>query len=205
MKNEIEMMRVLRVPPLGKLMIEVGGNRIENLSEISNPKVKQRLLTAIGELIVAAGGYQELVAAGVAAPLRPEPAPGVAAEDTAVTESLEEERRNRFLSQLEAQRDAYKSPRMSSQAPTVSIAEPSALPPEENAQQLSIVEQIDAILQKYVAANPELVSRSIHLTQNPTGGLRIQVDGAFYERPREIDDANVQKVIKQALKEWESN
>ncbi|MCB8968108.1 MAG: hypothetical protein R3E31_23810 [Chloroflexota bacterium] len=203
MRNEIEMMRVLRVPPMGKLVIEVGGNRIETLAEISNPKVKQRLLAAIGELIVVAGGYQELVNAGVAAPLAVSQQAAGGGEETAVS-SVTDEQRDRFLRQLEAQRDAMKG--SSKSAPTLTPSPSASLTAHapEVTNQLSIVEQIDAMLQKYVAADPELASRSIHLKQNPAGGLRINVDGQYYERPREIDDPKIQIAIKQALKEWES-
>ncbi|MCZ7666008.1 MAG: hypothetical protein M5U34_01560 [Chloroflexi bacterium] len=57
MRKEIEMMRILRVPPLAKLVVEANEERYESLSDVANPQVQQRLLAAIGELIAFSGGY----------------------------------------------------------------------------------------------------------------------------------------------------
>jgi hypothetical protein len=68
---------------------------------------------------------------------------------------------------------------------------------------LTVVEQIDAILQRYLVANPDLARHNIHLRQDGSGGLRIIVDGQSYQSPREIEDHEIQAVIKRALQEWE--
>ena len=44
MRRELEVMRVWRIPPLGKLDIEVDGQRYQNLSEITDDKVRRILL-----------------------------------------------------------------------------------------------------------------------------------------------------------------
>ena len=69
---------------------------------------------------------------------------------------------------------------------------------------LSLVEQVDAILQRHLLTEPELAERNIHLVQDPSGGLIIEVDGQRYQRPREIENPRIQLMIKQALKEWEA-
>jgi hypothetical protein len=69
---------------------------------------------------------------------------------------------------------------------------------------LSLVEQVDAILQRHLLADPELAGHKIHLVQNANGGLIIDVDGKRYERPRDIENPQIQMMIKRALKEWES-
>lgn len=203
MRKELEIMRVLRVPPLGKLVVEVNGQRYENLSEIKEENVRHLLLAAIGELMVFAGGYNKLVEAGVAPSLyAPAPAP---AQESSLTQQ-----QARFLASLEAERDALKgSPSLRPQASVLvglePGVEPARTPPVSDAKSPNLVGQIDAILQRYVAADPELARRSIHLVQDPTGGLQIEVDGTYYRRPREIEDRKIQLVIKRALKDWESS
>ena len=203
MRKEIEIMRVLRVPPLGKLVVEVNGRRCESLSEIEEENVRRLLLAAIGELMIFAGGYQKLADAGVAPPLNaPEPAPE---DGPSLTE-----RQADFLASLEAERDALKSaPSSKPRFPVLSGiqpgVEPARTPPASEAKALNLVEQIDTMLQRYVAADPELARRSIHLVQDPNGGLQIEVDGKYYRRPREIEDRTIQLVIKRALKDWESS
>lgn len=202
MRKEIEIMRVLRVPPLGKLVVEVNGQRYENLSEINEQNVRHLLLAAIGELMVFAGGYNKLVDAGVAPALSTaEPA---SAEEPSLTQQ-----QARFLASLEAERDALKeAPSPRPRFPVLTGAQPKVEPvrkPSAETGSPSLVAQIDEILQRYVAADSELAGRSIHLVQDPNGGLQIEVDGTYYRRPREVEDRKIQLVIKRALKDWESS
>ncbi len=182
MQNEIEIMRVLRVPPMGKLVVEVKGNRYEAISELQNPKNRQLLLAAVGELITFAGGYQALVDAGVAAPTSPPP-----------QKSLEEQRAE-FLASMENSPQPPTTNRPAKRKVTA-VSEPKEVP---------VVEQIDAILQKQLASNPSLSQHRVHLIGDPNGGIKIDVDGKIYGRPKEIENKEIQLVIKQALKEWES-
>ncbi|MFZ0545957.1 MAG: hypothetical protein WAM60_10995 [Candidatus Promineifilaceae bacterium] len=203
MDNEIEVMRVLRLPPMGKLVVEVNGQRYEQLSEVTNPSLKQRLLAAIGELIIFSSGYQTLVDAGVAPPLMVQSG-GVGDTHEMVSPDLEE-RRAAFLSTLERQRNVLATQANAIQDPVnlvSAVAKDEAIPV---IRPTNIVDQIDEILQKYVKAEPKLEGRSIHLEQAPAGGLRIKVDEQIYQRPAEIQEKEIQLVIKMALKEWEAH
>ena len=48
MKNEMEVMRVWRVPPMGKLVVEFRGSRFETIEEVPEENVRQLILTAVG-------------------------------------------------------------------------------------------------------------------------------------------------------------
>lgn len=203
MDNEIEVMRVLRVPPMGKLVVEVSGQRYEQLADVTNNALRQRLLAAVGELIVFSDGYKSLVDAGVAPPLMREAGGRTGSRQPASPEL--EARRAAFLSTLERERDA-----LAAQANVVpdttqvitAAARDEAAPLIRPA---GIVSQIDEILQKHIRAEPKLEGRSIHLEQAPAGGLRIKVDDQVYQRPAEIKEKEIQLVIKMALKEWEAS
>jgi hypothetical protein len=210
MQNELEMMRILRLPPRGKLVVEIGNQRYEHLSQIGEAGVRQRVTAAIGELIDFAGGYNVLVDAGVA------PAPGMTAppgvEDNALDDGEALRRRQEeFLETLERERDALRieasTPRRRLVIPLVSPKPlPESDPPspmEIASPRLTIVQQIDAVLQKYLAAEPSLATRSIHLEQAPAGGLHICVDGRYFQRPGDIEEREIQLALKMALKEWE--
>ena len=69
MENILEVMRIKRIPPMGKLVIEVGNQRFDRISQIQDEVIKQLVVAAIGELIVFADGYQTLADAGVAPPM----------------------------------------------------------------------------------------------------------------------------------------
>ncbi len=199
MDKPVVAMRVLRVPPMGKLVVEVNKTRYANLDEVTDDNVKRVIMAAIGELIVFAEGYDNLVEAGVAPPIvQPKPAETV--------ESLAQKQAD-FLASLEAERDSLqntepKKPRFATLAPS----RPKDLPPTPTVKKdLSVVEQIDMILQRHLANAPEMAERDIHLQQDASGGLQIKVDGEYFNAPKEINDPKAQAFIKRALKEWEKS
>lgn len=201
MQNEIEIMRVFRVPPMGKLVVSFNESRYELITDVSEANVRQLLQTAIGELITFAGGYQSLVAAGVAPPLTP---PNSQSNTENLTDSDDA---NRFVSRMEEERDALKSAARPPQAPSLftNLRRRPATTEASANKMLSLVEQVDEILQRHLDSDPELAQRNIHLVQNSKGGLIIEVDGRQYERPRDIEDPRIQIMIKHALKEWEAS
>ena len=198
MRREMEMMRILRVPPMGKMVVEIQKHRFQSLAELEGDEKAIRIInTAIGELVSFAGGYQALVDAGVAPALAPAPAP--VKEDVALTQQQAE-----FLAQLEAEQAALRN---AASAETVVSAEVVAAIPEEPAPVVStksVVEQIDEILQGLVAQAEEFNGRSLHIIQNPAGGVSINVDGTQYTSPNAVEDILAQGLVKKALKQWES-
>ena len=200
MQNELEIMRVLRVPPMGKLVVSFNEQRYASITEISETNVRQLMLAAIGELVTFAGGYQSLVDAGIVPPLAP--TSPTAVSDNSDDNSTEAER---FVSQMEHERDVLKNAPAPPNPSILANLRPRPARNEASANKmLSLVEQVDAILQRHLLADPELAQRKVHLVQHPSGGLIIEVDGKRYERPREIDDPRIQMMIKRALKEWEA-
>lgn len=202
MRSVIQVMQVLRVPPMGKLVVDVGKQRYESWDDITDENVHRLLLAAIGELVNFAGGYDNLVNAGVAPPIttgasaaaRPpeRPQPGL------------EEQQAAFLASLEAERDTLREAAPTKRASIIGGGRSKPTAASAPSREPTVVEQIDAILQKHIAADPSLAQRSIHLEQNPSGGLRIQVDGTYYQKPAEITETKIQILIKRALEEWEN-
>lgn len=198
MQNEIEVMRVLRMPPMGKLVVSFNNERYESINDISQANVRQLMQAAIGELILFAGGYQNLVDAGVAPPL-------AARSAATATDQNQDEEAVRFVSNLEQERDAVISAKPKPNISLLANLRPRPARNEASANKMmSLVEQVDAILQRYLRTEPDLAERKIHLVQDASGGLIIDVDGKRYSRPREIDDPRIQLMIKKALKEWEA-
>jgi hypothetical protein len=67
---------------------------------------------------------------------------------------------------------------------------------------LSIVEQIDEILQARLAGSP-LAGRGIRLMQSPEGGAIVWVGLQKFAGVDEVTDPEVQAVIRAATAEWE--
>lgn len=195
--NDNEVMRILRVPPLQKLVVSIGDNRYQMLSEITEDRQKRIVLAAIGELISFVGGYETLVEEGLAPAMNtPPPSPALQTKADSLREQQEQ-----FLARLEAERDALRGqPNPQPKFPILSGVRPATNPEPQ-----TMAEQIDVILQRYIATDEALAGRGIHLIQSPSGSLHIEADGQTYKHPREIEDAKIQLAIKQALKEWESS
>ena len=200
MRREMEMMRILRVPPMGKMVVEIQKHRFESLEELEGDEKAIRIInTAIGELVSFAGGYQALVDAGVAPPLAPPSAP-TKEGGTLTTQQAE------FLAQLEAEQAALRKPE------TVDVIIPEKLPlpvtptspapPATSAK--SVVEQIDDVLQELVGEAEEFNGRSLHIVQNPAGGVSIDVDGKRYPNPNAVEDPIAQALVTKAIKQWEN-
>ncbi len=196
MKKDIQVMTVWRVPPLGKLVVEVEGVRVESLDEITHPAVRQRLLAAIGELMTFAGGYQRLADDGYA--------PSLTASNAgpAGVPQATEDAQARFLASLE--KEFLSTSQGTPPISNLSKSEQLLVPPTPPSPSLNLVEEIDEILQRHLEAEPAMAQRSIHLQPAPGGGLQIEVDGKFYDRPASVEDRQVQLLIKKALQEWES-
>ncbi len=202
MRREMEMMRILRVPPMGKMVVEIQKHRFESLAELEGDEKAIRIInTAIGELVSFAGGYQALVDAGVAPPLASSLAP--AREEVTLTTKQAE-----FLAQLEAEQAALRNP----ETEDVVIPEklplpvpPVSPPPPSAASAKSVVEQIDDVLQELVGQAEEFNGRSLHIVQNPAGGVSIDVDGKRYPSPDAVEDPIAQALVKKALKQWENS
>jgi hypothetical protein len=243
MRQELEVMRVFRVPPLGKLEIELNGKRYQRLEDIADEAAKRRLLTAVGELVSLVGSYDRLVEFGVAPPLTPPaaaappPPPTPTAAPTPTDAEPMTAEQARFLQRLEQERDAVKRSLRGAPIETIPVSAlaeaetaeqavppekppsepppgappdvpPDAPPPRQprsaTRQAADVATQIDAIVQSLKAQDPALAQHTIRLRQNPEGGLHIEVDGQLYSEPGQIENGQVQKLIRQAVQTWRS-
>ena len=184
MQEELEIMRVLRLPPRGELVVELGNGRYFKINDVPETQNRQMLLAAIGELVSFAGGYSNLVDAGVAPPVQqPEPVP----PETPEPVPDREEQKAQFVAEMGMKRD------------------PVVQGKKRYATAVGIVAQIDAILQHHIASNASLHGRYIRLEQDPTSGLRIRVDQNTYSRPQDVEDGQVRRIIQRALQEWDQS
>ena len=184
---------------MGKLAIEVNSVQFERLSDIPTATIRQRILAAVGDMIVFVDGYDTLVQAGMAPPL------SGSADDGANYASTVTERQEAFKTQVARQR--YEAQLAASQvqpAPKKVESKAKSNAADSIVEELSIVEQIDVIFQKYLAQDASLQGRIARLESIPEGGLRIRVDSIYYSQPKEIEDKRIRRALTLALREWES-
>lgn len=95
----------------------------------------------------------------------------------------------------------------SAEVKPVSILNPGAAPkkldPEKEFALLSIVQQIDTVLQKKLINTP-LEDAGIRLQESPQGDLEVFVGLQKYESIDNVPDEKIKSVIRAAIAEWES-
>lgn len=196
MEKPIEVMRIVRRPPLGQLIVENNGRQYEKLAEVNNQQLSQMILAAVGELVAFAGGYQALVDAGFAPDL------SHLSGDNSL--SLEDQQAA-FLAQLQQNQSSTASTNNAPPAPSLfrrrrgtpapNTAEPTAL---------DIVGALDELFQKHLTRMPELSNQHVRVETSPRGGTRINVNGRYYEDASEIPNPMVRLAYKMAVREWEA-
>ena len=199
MDRDFEVFRVVRKPPMGKLVIAVNSTEYEKLSEVPSGNLRQRILAAVGDLVVFVDGYDTLVRAGMAPPIT-----GTSSTGEPYAPSVEE-RQNAFRIELERQRYEAQLKDQTEKITGELERKESGKPPVGAASDLPMVEQIDIIFQRYLAEDPALRGRIAHLEGAPGGGLRIRVDTKYYSQPKEIEDVRIRRALMLALREWEKS
>ncbi len=74
--------------------------------------------------------------------------------------------------------------------------------PETEFKLLSMVKQIDFVLQRRIAGTP-LAQFDIHLQDASSGGLEVLIGEKKYETIDDVPDANIKSAIRAAIAEWE--
>ena len=84
---------------------------------------------------------------------------------------------------------------------------PPLVPPktaEKHKRQLSIVEQVDEVLQELLESSP-LKGKNIRLTELPNKGVTVWVGNEYYDGINAVQDEDVKRIIRQAVKKWEES
>ncbi len=169
-----EVLRVLRDRSTGALIVEIDGNRYCHLTQIPTPQVRQRLLDYAQALVVFSGLYEAMVP--TASPL-----PGVG-------HRVKKAVQRQFGWLLRGSRKE---------------GDPTSVEPGTPSFLLSIVDQIEDLLQARLVQSPSLADRSIHLHQAMDGGIRVTVDGESFDGIENVADDEVRSFVESVIREWE--
>jgi hypothetical protein len=200
-----EMMRVLRNPDTGRVMIEVEGRCYEHIREIEDAQVGRRILWAIADLIRFTGGVatnpQAVRSASAAVDWEegtPAPVPGAgrawsppSATSPAAMPSAGDADTSPTANLSKTMRAFFQ--RGFSPAPS----DPAASAPG------SFVEQIEALLQKRLQALDPPLPHEVHIQSGPQQRLQIQVGREVYGSVDEVANPQVRALIQAAVAEWE--
>lgn len=199
-QKPFEVFRVVRMGPVGKLLVEVGGQRYSNIVEIQDGAVGRRVLLAVQELgeFVGPHGAWMLSAMHQQAELAEH---GAEAEAALTVEQQE------FLARLEAtpsggaiEERAAGVVEFLQQKPSPSAQEAGAA---SELEVKSFVDELEELLQVRMTGRPEMSGRSVHFRSTRAGELRIEVDGREYEAVEDIPDSEIVAELRATISDWE--
>jgi hypothetical protein len=183
--DSVELLRVWRDLANGALIVEIGGQRFESVEELQRADLERRFLNVMRDLDSMARQSPASPSASPSAPPSARRAP--AAKDQDPDEGPPSLSPGAMLRQM------------------TRVAMGQAPEPVEEVPDLSIADQIEAVLQAQLADLPEFDQRDIHVRPSPEGGVRIEVDGQFYDGVGEVDDSDVRDLLADVVREWEAN
>lgn len=191
--DAVELLRVWRDLSDGALILEVGGRRFRTLAELGGTELERRFLTVVRDLsaMVETTGRPAAAPQPAAPKTPPSPAddPGEpGAHKRPPTEEID-------MASLSMGPGS-----MFRQMTRVAMGQ--APEPTESQPILSLAEQIETRLQDRLDALPEFEGRKIHVRPALDGGVRIEVDGTFYDGVSEIEDDDVRDLIADVVREW---
>lgn len=226
----LEVLRVLRHPLTGRLLVEIAGQRYAAVSEITDAEVRDGLYITLRDLQRYAG---EPPAPGpVRAPLaeaaQPPPAPVEAAPAPVTAESPPPLAREPEAPPA----DAPAAPPASAAPAALTLnplppprptapagpAQPLRLPSMNPFKQMrvlrelgtqdpgppkTIAEQIDEVLQHLIAGTP-YAARGLRVAAGPRDSVMFWVEEKAYAGLEAVPDAEAQAVFREAIRQWEA-
>jgi hypothetical protein len=219
----VELLRLLRDPQSGQLIVEIAGRRYTKLAEIADKEIGQYILKLAAHLlaftngmIATEAGLKALQVPKVgetpvppaaptpASPLTSPPVPSAPVQPTpaAPVAPASPEVEAAFLATLRA-KPALETPQPQRRG-LFGRSKPAA-PAETLLSPLNLAGQINEIAQARLRYSPLAGATTLEITSDPGGGILINVNGMLYHGPDEIPQPEVKELIKASIKEWEKS
>lgn len=220
-----EVMRVIREPQTGRILVQVNGQNYAHIREIQDAQVGRQVLWAIADLIRFTGGMAanpqalKSVAPPDKSPASAAQPPSSGAEQTGrqpVTPTAQPERvptppvTRPTMTPPPVTTPVYRPvtqppepPSISNLGQTVTTFFRRGLEPAQTVQVIPFIAQIEAILQRRIEELPEPLPVEVHVQSAPDGSLQIEVGFQVYHSPAEVPDPKIRQLIQDAVAEWE--
>jgi hypothetical protein len=181
--GEQQLLRVSRTDE-GELTVFVQGQPCNRLRDISDPRAGREAIEALQATLAFAEGWVPFIQKELTEP-------AVSTEPTGP-----QERRPR---------QPLRPVRPAADSASATVVKPGVREPGSMLDPLTMVEEIDALVQRRLKERPDLADRLITLTIGLGEGLRIYMDQQVFQTVDEIDDPHVRALIQDAIREWESS
>jgi hypothetical protein len=225
-----ELLRLLRHPKSGQLLVEVGGQRYEKLADITDKQVGQYILSLVAHLLAFTNGMiatgaglksvytpkmgqtPEPMARPTPVSQLPDPLAYPPQPDSAPPQSKPEQKEPEPI--IPKPSPEAEAAFQAALRATVTKSEPPPKPrgffgrsnkPEEEPllPQLNLAEEIHKIVQARLLVSPLASTTELEISSDQAGGIRIKVNDAYYASPDDIPDPEIKELIKVSIKQWE--
>ncbi|MBI1878808.1 MAG: hypothetical protein HYR94_11420 [Chloroflexi bacterium] len=206
----VELLRLLRHPQSGQLIVEIAGRRYSKLAEIADKEIGQHILKLAAHLlaftngmIATDAGLKTLQAPKVGeapmpvvapAPVSLQSSPPVAPRPSPDVEAA-------LLASLRAQPTVPVPPAKQERKGLFGRSKPAEV--ETLLPALNLAQQINEIAQARLRYSPLAATTRLEITSDHHGGILINVNGSIYHGPDDIPHPEVKELIKASIKEWE--
>jgi len=225
-----ELLRLLRHPQTGQLIVEVAGQRYNKLTDITDREVGQYILELAAHFLAFTNGVVA-TEAGVKsvylpkvkqtpeplvkftpvtslpnpddfAPSEPEPEKQESSEAAPLVPPPSPEAEAAFMASLQNLQPTPQPTPPTRSRGFLGISRSSS-EPAPDVPQFNLAGEINQIVQTRLMLSPLAATTVIEILSDPSGGIRIKVNGQIYAGPDDIPDADVKTLIKDSIKQWE--
>jgi hypothetical protein len=210
------MLRLLREPQTGRLLVEIGGEQYGKLSDISDRDTGQLVLQLAAHLLAFTNGNiftQEGMknlprpnVGNLPQPPDEESLSGAAVSgSTSQGQSAPPEVEAEFLASLRTGKISSSPGPAGSWHREVETGREQSISssPSAGVPGLNLAHEINEIVKEKLSRSPLARTTRIEITNNLDGSLRILVNNQSYSAPDDIPDEAVRSLIKSSIKEWE--
>ncbi len=216
-----ELLRLLRDPQSGQMLVQVSGQRYQKLADITDKgvgqfilKVAAHLLAFTNGMIVTDSGVMSLHNPKVGQTPKPVAAPiriaSASSNSSGAAASI------RPAADLSVPKPSSEAALLNSLAvpppQSESTLQPLSLfgrvkptPPPAALPALNLAQEINEIVQTRLKYMPLGQTSKVEVLSGPDGGIKINVNGRFYSSPDEVPDLEVKALIKESIKQWETS
>ena len=190
-----ELFRLLADPGRNEFWVQVADRRYRALDEITDRAVGQVVLKGISRLLQFSQG-RIYANDGVRVLPVPRLSPGTVAAVAPSAGRAAPDEEEAFLEQMRRQLEetARQGVRRKKKGDSKAAS-------GEGSSSFSLVDEIDAILQRKLKAS-SLARTDAQFVARADGSVRIRVGGEYYDRPDQVPDADLRRIIEAAIAEW---
>jgi hypothetical protein len=203
-----ELMTIARDLADGSLIIQIGDRAYSHASQIEDPEARRRFLNTLKQLVqLASPAAAPSSSDQPTSPVQPTP---VEAAEPENQPALGQPTNNTSPAQPQRKPPPPRAdgvmpgdlPKFSTTTPPLTVRGKPA--PKEEVPELNIAGAIEAYLQHKISYTPEYAGRSIHVRPSFGGGVKIEVDGMFFDAVDEVSDTTVRQFLTETIEEWQS-